>query len=145
MYWLRYLFFPFCIVILVIHSSLWLCCGFVFPCCCVIDAVSFKKQSTGRSDYFFHFFMELSQFIYGLLSRSRKSASLPPLNSWELYMDVFKVADIEKLSCDDFFLNHEFGSVLRGIKGGEAREFRRQCPDFIDRFVEIILAQYPVS
>ena len=89
--------------------------------------------------------MELSQFIYGLLSRSRKSASLPPLNSWELYMDVTKVADIEKLSCDDFVLNCEFGSVLRGIKGGEAREFRRQCPDFIDRFVEIILAQYSAS
>ena len=145
MYWLRYLFFSFCIVILVIHSSLWLCHGFVFHCGCVIDAFSFKKQSTGRSDYGFHFFMELSQFIYGLLSRSRKSASLPPLNSWEHYMDVSKVADIEKLSCDDFLLNYEFGSVLRGIKGGEAREFRRQCPDFIDRFVEIILAQYPAS
>ena len=46
---------------------------------------------------------------------------------------------------DDFLLNYEFGSVLRGIKGGEAREFRRRCPDFIDRFVEIILAQYPAS
>ena len=89
--------------------------------------------------------MELSQFIYGLLSRSRKSSSLPPLNSWEHYMDVSKVADIENLSCDDFLLNYEFGSVLRGIKGGEAREFRRQCPDFIDRFVEIILVQYPAS
>ena len=89
--------------------------------------------------------MELGQFLYGLLSRSRKSASLPPLNSWEDYMDVTKVADIEKLSCDDFLLNYEFGSVLRGIKGGEAREFRRQCPDFIDRFVDIILARYPSS
>ena len=87
--------------------------------------------------------MELSQFVYGLLSRSRKSASLPPLNSWEDYMDVSKVADIEKLSCDDFLLNSEFDSVLRGIEGGEAREFCRECPDFNDRFVDIILVQYP--
>ena len=121
------------------------CVVVLYFCCCVIDGISFKKQSTGRSDYGFHFFMELSQFVYGLLSRSRKSASLPPLNSWEHYMDVSKVADIEKLSCDNFLLNYEFGSVLRGIKGGEAREFRRQCPDFIDRFVDIILVQYPAS
>ena len=123
--------FSFYIGIFVIHLSLRLRCCFVFPASCVVDAVSFKKQYAGRSDYGFHFYMELSQFIYGLLSRSRKSASLPPLNSWEDYMDVAKVADIEKLSCDDFLLNYEFGSVLRGIKGGEAREFRRQCPNLL--------------
>ena len=77
--------FSFCIDNFVIHLSLRLRCRSVFLACCVVDAVSFKKQYAGRSDSGFHFYMELSQFIYGLLSRSRKSASLPPLNSW---MDV---------------------------------------------------------
>ena len=89
--------------------------------------------------------MELSQFVYGLLSRSRKSASLPPLNSWDDYMDSAKVADLDRVSSDDFLANYEFGATLRSFKGGESREFCRQCHAFIDRFVEAILAQYPVS
>ena len=133
------------IVIFLIYSSLQLRDSVVFASCCVADAVPFKKRCAGRSDYGFHFYMELSQFVYGLLSRSRKSASLPPLNSWEDYMDVSKVAYMEKLSCDDLLMNYEFGSVLWGIRGGEAREFHRQCPDFIDRFVDIVLMQYPAS
>ena len=84
--------------------------------------------------------MELSQFAYGLLSRSRKSASLPPLNSWADYMDSSNVADLVRVSSDGFLANYEFGATLRGFKAGESREFRRQCPDFIDRFVDVILA-----
>ena len=83
--------------------------------------------------------MELSQFVYGLLSRSRKSASLPPLNSWYDYMDPVKVADLDRVSSDSFLANYEFGATLRSFKDGESREFRRQCPDFIDRFVDVIL------
>ena len=119
--------------------------GTALICCCVSDAVSFKKRSAGRSDYGFHFYMELSQFDYGLLSRSRKSASLPSLNSWDDYMDSTKVADLDRVSSDDFLANYEFGATLRSFKGGESRELRRQCPALIDRFVDVILAQYPIS
>ena len=89
--------------------------------------------------------MELSQFVYGFLSRSRKSASLPPLNSCDDYMDSAKVADLDRVSSDDFLANYEFGATLQSFKGGESREFRRQCPAFIDRLVDVILAQYPAS
>ena len=89
--------------------------------------------------------MELSQFIYGLLSRSRKSVLLPSLNSWDDYMDSSKLAALEKISADDFLANYEFGATLRDCKGGESREFRRQCPNFIDRFVDAILTRCPVA
>ena len=46
-----------------------------------LDAVCFKKQQTGRSDYSFHSYMELCQFVYCLLSRSGKVSSLPDFNS----------------------------------------------------------------
>ena len=120
-------------------------CGVVFISGCVLDAVSFKKRCAGRADHGFPFYMELSQFVYRLLSRSRKSTSLPLLNSWQDYMDSSKVADFEKISSDDFPMNYEFGNTLRSFKGGESREFRRQRPDFMDRFVDVIMAQNPAS
>ena len=116
-----------------------------FISCCVLDAVSFEKRRAGRADYSFHFFVELSQVVYGLLSRSRNSTSLPPLNSRDDYMDSSKAADLEKKSSDDFLVNYDFGSTWRSFKGGKSREFRRQCPDFIDRFVDVILAQCHAS
>ena len=60
-------------------------------------------------------------------------------------MDPSKVADLEKISSDDFLANYEFGSTLRDSKSGESREFRRQCPSFIDRFVDVILVQNSAS
>ena len=56
-------------------------------------------------------------------------------------MDSSKVAGLDKVSTDDFLVNYDFGSTMRSFKGGESREFRRQCPDFVDRFVDVILAQ----
>ena len=53
-----------------------------------LDAVCFEKQQTGRSDYSFHSYMELCQFVYCLLPRSRKVSSLPDLNSWEAYLRI---------------------------------------------------------
>ena len=56
-------------------------------------------------------------------------------------MDPFKAAVLEKVSPDVFLSNYDFGCTLRTFKGGESREFRRQCPVFIDRFVDVILTQ----
>ena len=60
-------------------------------------------------------------------------------------MDSSKLAALEKISADDFLANYEFGATLRDCKGGESREFRRQCPNFIDRFVDAILTRCPVA
>ena len=50
----------------------------------VSDEVSFKKQHAGRSDYGFHSYMEPSQFVFCLLSRSRERSSLP----WDRHIGI---------------------------------------------------------
>ena len=89
--------------------------------------------------------MELSSLVYCLLSRSRNVSSLPDLNAWEKYMDVSKLTAFEKINVASFLQNYEFGEVLRKAKGGEAREFRNQCPEFVDRLVVSILSCQLVS
>ena len=110
-----------------------------------LDAVCFKKQQTGRSDYSIHSYMELCQFIFCLLSRSRKVSSLPDSNSWETYMDVSKIAFFDSVSSADVLRNYDFGSTVRQFKGGEGPDFLERCREFFDRLVQLILAQHCVS
>ena len=42
----------------------------------VLGSSSFKKQVSNRPDYCFHYYFELCQFLYCLLSRSQKLSSL---------------------------------------------------------------------
>ena len=44
------------------------------------DHSTFKKLRAGRSDFGFHSYSEVCQFVYCLLTRSRKLSSLPELN-----------------------------------------------------------------
>ena len=64
---------------------------------------SFKKQLSRR----------LCQFVYCLLSRTRKDGSLPELNDWGEYMDEQRVEEFESVAVSDVLRNHSFGSVLR--------------------------------
>ena len=105
-----------------------------------LDAVTFVKQQTGRSDYSFHSYMELCSFIYCLLSRSRKVSILPELNAWDEYMDPAKIASFELVETWEFLRNHDFGETLENAKGGGAREFRGHCREFVDQLVEGILS-----
>ena len=89
--------------------------------------------------------MKLCSLVYCLLSRSRNVSSLPDLNAWEEYMDVSKLTAFETISVSSFLQNYEFGEVLRKAEGGEAREFRTQCPAFVDRLVVCILSRQLVS
>ena len=85
---------------------------------------SFKKYLSGRSDYCFHFYMEVCQFVFCLLSRTRKIATLPELNNWEEYMDEQRVDEFENVAVSDFLRNHSFGVVLQARKDSEGRSFR---------------------
>ena len=110
-----------------------------------LDAVCFTKQQTGRSDYSFHSYMELCQFVYCLLSRSCKVPSLPDLNSWEAFMDVSKIASFDSVSSAEFLQNYDFGSTVCQFKGGKGPDFLERCREFFDRLVQLILAQPCVS
>ena len=106
---------------------------------------TFRKQLSGRSDYSFHFYMEVCQFVYCLLSRTRKIGSLPDLNDWEEYMDEQRVDEFENVAVCNFLSNQSFGVVLQNRKDGDGRVFREQCLKFMDRLVDAILAQQPVT
>ena len=96
-----------------------------------LDHCTFVKQKAGRSDYAFHAYSEVCQFVYCLLIRSRKVSSLPALNDWESYMEPSKLQAFEKVSTDDFLQNYEFGAELHRSNTGEAREFRNRCREFV--------------
>ena len=87
----------------------------MYVCHWFLDAVSFTKQQSGRAYYNIQAYMELFQFLYCLLTRSRKFATMSELNAWDDYMDVSKIVHFDKSA---------FRNVLRQAKGGEAQEFR---------------------
>ena len=60
-------------------------------------------------------------------------------------MDVEKVDEFDSISPDDFLRNHSFGSTLHGRTDGSGRTFREQCRKFMDRLVDAILGQQPVT
>ena len=49
---------------------------------CVLDHCTFKKQLPCRADYSCHGYMDVCQFVYCSLSRSRKIGSPPSLNEF---------------------------------------------------------------
>ena len=110
-----------------------------------LDSCTFKKQRARRGDYTFHCYSELCQFVYCLLTRSRKVSSLPEMNSWEDYMDSEKIASFPKTSDATFLCNFEFGEVLRQRNTSEVKDFRTRCRRFIDRLVDVILSKLLVS
>ena len=83
--------------------------------------------------------------MYCLLSRSRRVSSLPNVNAWEEYMDVSKLSQYDAIPTAEFLQTYDFGAMLREFKGGEGRDFQDRCREFIDRFVELILAQQAAS
>ena len=119
---------------------------FVIRCLLLcLDAVTFVKQRTGRSDYTFRSYMELCSFVYCLLSRSRKVSSLPELSAWEEYMDPARIVSFEPIELSESLRNHEFRKTLKNAKGGEVREFRGHCREFVDQLVDGILSSQAAS
>ena len=108
-------------------------------CICCLDRCTFKKQLSGRKDYGFHCYVEVCQFVYCLLSRTRVVSDLPELHDWAAFMDSSKIAAFKKVDTADFLLNYEFGMELQRGTTGELREFRNRCREFMDRLVDVLL------
>ena len=100
----------------------------VFRVCLFPDHRVFKKQLSGRTDYGFHSYGELCDFVYCLLTQTRRVADLPVLSDWDAYMDSSRVAALGKIDVDDFLANHPFGDALRRAYTGEVRDVRSRCP-----------------
>ena len=112
----------------------------VFP-----DHRVFKKQLSGRTDYGFHSYGELSEFVYCLLTQTRRVADMPVLSDWDAYMDSSKVAVLGKIYVKDFLANHPFGDALRRANTGEVRDVRSRCLDFMNHLVDAILSLHLVT
>ena len=119
-------------------------CSDYFRCVC-LDQCTFKKQLVDRSDYGSHSYNELCQFVFCLLSRTRRLSDMPELNDWDAYMDSPKIAAFGKVDSADFLVNHSFGEELRRSNTQELCEFRRRCQEFMDRLVEVVLFLHLVS
>ena len=89
--------------------------------------------------------MKLCQFVYCLLSRSRKVSSLPEPNLWDTYMDSSQAACFDLVASADFLQDYDFGLTLRQFKGGEDPEFQDRCQEFFGQLVQLILTQHCVS
>ena len=108
------------------------------------DPRVFKKQLAGRTDYGFHSYGELCDFVYCLLTQTRRIADMPVLSDWKAYMDSSELAALDKIDVDDFLANHPFGDSLRRANTGEVRDIRSRCLDFIDYLVDAILSLHLV-
>ena len=109
---------------------------------CFLDHCTFKNQRTGRSHYGFHAYNEVCQFVYCLLTRSRKLSSLPELSDWESYIDLSKVVKLEKVAINEFLLNDDFSVELSQSTNSEVCDFRNRCREFVDHLVNVLLAQH---
>ena len=87
----------------------------------------------------------MCQFVYCLLSRTRKTVSLPELNNWEENIDEQRVDESENVAASDFLHNHSFGTVLPSREDSDGRAFRELCMKFMDRLVDALLAQQSVT
>ena len=70
--------------------------------------------------------MEVRQFVYCLLSRTRKVSSLPTLKGWEENMDPEKIDDLGDFAAVDFLRNHylEVSCAVGKMESGDPFESR---------------------
>ena len=60
-------------------------------------------------------------------------------------MDPAKIVSFELVQTSEFLRNHDFGKTLKNTKGGEAREFRGHCREFVAQLVDGILSSRAAS
>ena len=108
--------------------------------CVVLVAHNFTKLNSGRADYGYLAFGELSRFVYCLLQKVKRSYDLPVIEKWEAYM-------LSNHSCfgaipEEHFL--EGTPLLSSLEKVNSRflrkEFRRDCRRFLEDLVSTILS-----
>ena len=115
-----------------------LCAHFTLPANLV--AHNFTELNSGRADYGYLAFGELSRFVYCLLQKVKLSSDLPVIEKWEAYM-------LPNHSCfgaigeEHFLEGTRLLASLEKINSGFLRkEFRRDCRRFLEDLVSTILS-----
>ena len=108
--------------------------------CVVSVAHNFTELNSGRADYAYLAFGELSHFVYCLLQKVKRKSDLPVIEKWEAYM-------LPNHSCfgaipeEHFLGGTRLLSSLEKINSSSLRkEFRRDCRRFFEDLVSTILS-----
>ena len=106
----------------------------------VLVAHNFTELHSGRADYGYLAFGELSRFVYRLLQKVKVSSDLPVIEKWEAYM-------LPNLSCFGPISEEHFLEGTRLLASLEKmnsnflrKEFRKDCRRFLEDLVSTILS-----
>ena len=107
--------------------------------CVVLVAHNFTELDSGRADYGYLAFGELSRLVYCLLQKVKLSSDLPVIDKWEAYM-------LPNHSCFGAIAEEHFLEGTRLLASLEkinssflSKEFRRDCRRFLEDLVSTIL------
>ena len=115
-----------------------LCAHFTLPV--VLVAHNFTELNSGRADYGYLAFGELSRFVYCLLQKVKLSSDLPVIEKWEAYM-LPNHSCFEAISEEHFLEGTRLLASLEKVNSSFLRkEFRRDCRRFLEDLVSTILS-----
>ena len=114
------------------------CLGHII--CVVLVAHNFTELDSGRADYGYLAFAELSRFVYCLLQKVKRSSDLPVIEKWEAYM-------LSNYSCFGAIAEEHFLQGTRRLASLEKinssflrKDFRKDSRRFLEDFVSTILS-----
>ena len=115
-----------------------LCAHFTLPDNLV--AHNFTELNSGRADYSYLAFGELSRFVYCLLQKVKLSSDLPVIEKWEAYM-LPNHSCFGAISEEHFLEGTRLLASLEKINGSFLRkEFRWDCRRFLEDLLSTILS-----
>ena len=110
------------------------------PCLCCLSCTQLHRIGSGRADYGYLAFGELSHFVYCLLQKVKRSSGLPVIEKWEAYM-LPNHSCFGAIAEEHFLEGTRLLSSLEKINSSFLRdEFRRDCRRFLEDFVSTILS-----
>ena len=108
--------------------------------CVVLVAHNFTELNSGRVDYSYLAFGELSRFVYCLLQKVKLSSDLPVIEKWEAFM-LRNHACFGAIGEERFLEGTRLLASLEKINSSFLRkEFPRDCRRFLEDLVRTILS-----
>ena len=108
--------------------------------CVALVAHNVTELDSGRADYGYLAFGELSRFLYCLLQKVKRSSDLPMIEKWEAYM-------LPNHSCFGAIAEEHFLEETRLLMSLDKinssflrKEFRRDCRRFLEDLMSTILS-----
>ena len=106
----------------------------------ILVAHNFTELDSGRADYGYLAFGELSRFVYCLLQNVKRTNDLPVIEKWEAYMLPNHLC-FRAIAEEHFLEGTRLLPSLEKINSSFLRkEFRRECRRFLEDLVSTMLS-----